>query len=84
MQHCEASAGVPFERIDVHAVKVGCCGGMGCTAQTLSGVHAVTATYSGSTNGVWLPSTASATYTIPTGCAGDGVWTSLQVLLPDE
>ncbi|CAL5223963.1 g6569 [Coccomyxa viridis] len=43
------------------------------------GLVAVTATYTGSTNGVWLPSSASASFTVPTGCtASDGAWKSLQ------
>ena len=44
-------------------------------------MYAVMAYYSGSNDGVWLPSAASATYTIPMDCTQQSPPPSFQVLL---
>ena len=44
-------------------------------------MYAVMAFYAGSNDGVWLPSAASATYTIPTDCTQQSPPPSFQVLL---
>ena len=53
----------------------------------MAGVRAVTAQYTGSLNGTWLPSAASASFTVPTDCtvSNDAIHSfEVQLLLNDH
>ena len=53
----------------------------------MAGVCAVTAQYTGSSNGTWLPSAASVSFTVPTTCtvSNDAIHSfEVQLLLNDH